>query len=241
MARRKLPSFGVLWMRHESLYTEVFSRSLSALADRPDVVGDEDAISESLCLILSQVCFDMGREGRREVRVPAWECPLQPVSEDERTGGKKRKRPDFTCSCCDENAPGPDEREIPFHIECKRLGKPTSPSWVLNKNYVTEGMKRFDCRSHQYGKRAPAGMMIGYMVSLCPSDILEEVNRHMSQHFRSWPSLAFSWGRRRVHSTQQVVTREQVIPRDFRLQHIWADLRHNYKGNSALTDSASGA
>lgn len=227
MARRALPTFDVLWTRHESLYTEVFSLALAKLTGRPSVVGDEDAISESLCPILRQVCFKMGRDGRGEVRVPTWECPRQPVSETELTGGKMPKRPDFTCSCHNSFASGPDEIEVPLHVECKRLGKPTSPSWIFNRNYVVKGMKRFDCREHKYGNRAPSGMMIGYIISLTPHDIVAEVNCHKNRHLKSWPDIRFAWNSGYIHRTKQSITRREVAPANFRLTHIWADLRHN--------------
>lgn len=228
MARRGLPTFSVLWTRHESLYTEVFSLALAELTHRPSVVGDEDAISGSLCPILSQVCFKMDRNGRGEVRVPIWERPCQPVSEAELTGGKKRKRPDFTCSCYNYCASGPEEFEVPFHVECKRLGSPTSRTWILNKNYVVKGMKRFDSREHAYGKRAPSGMMIGYIIDLSPPDIVAEVNCYKNQYFKSCPDITFVWGAGHVHRTEQSITRQQVAPAKFRLTHVWVDLRHNY-------------
>ncbi len=228
MARKDLPTFDALWKRHESLYTEVFSLALAELAGRPSVVGDEDAISESLCPILNQVCFKMDGDGRGEVRVPAWERPRQPVSEEELTGGKKGKRPDFTCSFYNTVASGPDEHEIPFHVECKLLGKPTSRTWILNRNYVVKGMKRFDCREHEYGKRATSGMMIGYIISLSPDENVTEVNQHKNQHFQTCPDIKFAWDGGYVHRTEQSITRRHVAPATFRLTHIWADLRHNY-------------
>ncbi len=229
MGRRTLARFDELWMRHESLYTDVFSLALAVLTGRPFVVGNEDAISESLCPILRQVCFKMDRDGRGEVREPTWERPLQPVSDEELTGGKKRKRPDFTCSCYNRVASGPDEHEVPFHVECKRLGSPTSRSWNLNKNYVVKGMKRFDCGEHEYGKRAPSGMMIGYIISLTPHDIVTEVNGYKNRHFKNCPDITFAWNSGYVHRTKQSITRQEVAPANFRLTHIWADLRHNYR------------
>jgi len=228
VARRRLPIFDDLWRRHESLYIEVFSLALEVLSGKASVVGDEDAISESLCPILSRVCFDLGQNGRGEVRVPIWERPIQPVLDEELTGGKKRKRPDFTCSCYNRFASGPDEYKIPFHIECKLLGNPTSPAWVLNKNYVIEGMKRFDCPEHEYGKRAPSGMMIGYIISLTPDDIVIQINGYKQRHLADFPDITFAWNSGHVHQTKQSIRRQHVAPAEFHLTHIWADLRHNY-------------
>ena len=161
MARRSLPAFAKLWQRHDRIYCEVFSISLQKLANEP-VSGDENTISRRLCPILICVCFTLSRSRNIDVRTPTWEGPIQPVSEDELEA--EPKRPDFTCKLSNPHSASAEEYEIPLHVECKRLGFPTSPSWKLNKNYVTEGMKRFDCDSHEYGKRASSGMMIGYII-----------------------------------------------------------------------------
>jgi len=226
VARRNLPID--LWRRHESLYIEVFSLALEELSGRASVDGDENAISESLCPTLHKVCFNMFRDGRGEVREPACEHPIQPILDEELTGGKKRKRPDFTCSCYNRFASGPDEYKIPFHIECKLLGNPTSPSWILNKNYVVEGMKRFDCPKHEYGKRASSGMMIGYIISLSPDDIVIQVNGYKKRHLASFPDITFTRNRGHVQQAKQSIIRRHVAPANFHLTHIWADLRHNY-------------
>jgi hypothetical protein len=228
VGRRGLPDFDVLWKRHVAVYTEVFSSALTELAGREAVTGDEDAISESLCPIFARVCFRMTLDGKGEVREPVWEQPRQPVTDEELTGGKKRKRPDFTCSFYNSHPSRPEDLTIPFHSECKLLGHPTSPSWNLNRNYVTDGMARFDSSEHQYGKRAPAGMMIGYIIGMCPGDIEIEVNGHKDGHLKHFPCLSFAWDAGYVHQTEQAITRQHVTPAKFSLTHIWADLRQNY-------------
>lgn len=149
MARHPLPEFTILWKRHESLYLMIFSTALNELADARRLSGDEDAVSEKLCPILRSVCFNVARSQNREIRTPSWEPPIPPVTEDELKGGKIRKRPDFTCSCYNSFAGSAEEHEIPFHVECKLLGSLTSPSWILNRNYVNYGIKRFDSTEHE--------------------------------------------------------------------------------------------
>ena len=104
----------------------------------------------------------MSKKSNREIRPPDWEKPIQPIINTEIKGGKIKKRPDFTCNLCNTITESPDNYVLPFHVECKRLGKPTSPAWILNKNYVENGIKRFDSSEHEYGKRANSGLMIGY-------------------------------------------------------------------------------
>ncbi len=225
MARRSLPAFASLWQKHETIYCEVFFISLQELANEP-VSGDENTISKRLCPILICVCFTLSRSRNIEVRTPTWEGPIQPVSDDELEA--EPKRPDFTCKLRNPYATLAEEHEIPLHVECKRLGSPTSPSWKLNKNYVTRGMKRFDCASHEYGKRASSGMMIGYAIDMEPEQILEEVNRHKQKHLPYFPDICMAVDKTTVSRNRQNLKRRHVAPKEFDLIHLWVDLRHNY-------------
>ncbi len=182
MARRALSSFVTLWKRHELLYSEVFSAALMELVEMDSVSGDEDSISEILSLTLNRVCFNFGKSRNQEVQTPYWEGPVPPVTEGELKGGKIKKRPDFTCRCLNPWANSPEEHEISLHVECKRLGHPTSATWNLNENYVKNGIKRFDSKTHEYGKRAYSGMMIGYIISMTPKKIEAEVNDYQKKH-----------------------------------------------------------
>jgi hypothetical protein len=224
MARRVLSSFVELWQKHESLYVKVFSVALLNLARGTKASGDEDAISETLCPILNQVCFDLSKCTNKEVRTPTWEGPIQPVAESELKGGKIRKRPDFTCKCSNPFADSSEEYEIPLHVECKRLGNPTSPSWNLNENYVCNGVKRFDSDTHEYGKRALSGIMIGYIVSMSSKDIISEVNAYLSKI--KYSNIRFDFTQEILH-TRQAIERNQVAPSQFELVHLWVDLRNS--------------
>jgi len=226
MARHSLPAFAKLWQRHETIYCEVFFVALQRLANEP-VSGDEDAISKRLCPILSCVCFTLSQSGSREVRTPTWEGPIQPVSEDELE--VEPKRPDFTCKLSNPYATSPEDYEIPLHVECKRLGFPTSPSWKLNENYVTKGIKRFDCSSHEYGKRASSGIMIGYIIDMIPTEILKEVNHYKQKHLSYFTDISMVFDQAKVFRNLHNVKRKYVAPKEFDLTHIWVDLRQNYQ------------
>ena len=229
MARRTLPSFIFLWNRHVKLYLEVFSIALKEMVEENSASGDEDAISETLGLILRRACFNIYRSGNREVRTPIWETPIQPVSGDELKGGKIRKRPDFTCNCFNPWADSPEEQEISFHVECKRLGNPTSSSWILNRNYVKDGIKRFDCKTHEYGKRALSGMMIGYIVSMTPKEIEAEVNTYQKKYVPGYADISFISDSTMLFQAHQEIERKSVYPIQFELIHLWVDLRNNYR------------
>ncbi len=219
MARKKglFLNFSSLWLRHEALYFSIFEQALNELDINEEQRQDEDAISESLCPVLRTVCF----QHKNKVKTPEWERPIQPSTGAELMGGKKRKRPDFTCSLINSTAKSPEMYEIAFHVECKRLGK-TNGSWKLNKNYVKNGVKRFDSSSHNYGKRAPSGMMIGYMVSMSPDDILVEVNEELKNNYAE---LMFDFSEK-VSSCEQRLNRKYLQPVRFKLAHLWVDLRN---------------
>jgi hypothetical protein len=229
MARRNLPSLSNLWQRHEALYIDVFSIALPLLVNKTSPLDDEDKISEQLCPVLNEVCFKKSQRQNCEIRTPDWEKPIQPVTDNELKGGKKRKRPDFTCKCSNPFASCTEEHEIALHIECKRLGNPTSSTWILNENYVTEGIKRFDCRTHEYGKRATSGMMVGYIISMKPKQIANEVNKYQQEHLPNNPTITFQFNNPPVFKKNQDLNRKNVKPKSFQLIHLWVDLRSGKK------------
>jgi len=229
MARRSLSSFMMLWSRHKQIYSEVFSAALLNLTEMDSVSGDEDAISEILSLVLNQVCFEFSKSRNLEVQTPYSEAPVQPVTEDELKGGKIRKRPDFTCKCLNPWADSPEKHEISLHVECKRLGHPTSATWILNENYVKNGIKRFDSRTHEYGKRAYSGIMIGYIISMTPKKIEAEVNDYQKKHLPDNKKFKFTFDAKPLFQTRQDIKRKNVKPDQFELIHLWVDLRNCYR------------
>jgi hypothetical protein len=221
MARRSLPSFTILWQQYESLYLEVFSIALLELSREDRVADNEDAISEKLCLILNRVCFKFAKSRNIDVRTPTWEGPVQPVTAEELKGGKIRKRPDFTCKCSNPFAVSAEEHEISLHVECKCLGESTSASWNLNENYIKNGIQRFDSNTHEYGKRASSGIMLGYIISMEPHTILKEVNAHQKKLLPDHPDIRFNFNSAPLFQTKQKMDRKYVLPRNFELVHLW--------------------
>jgi hypothetical protein len=214
---------------HILLYSEVFATALQELSESTAVSGDEDAISEILCSILNRVCFKLGKSRNQELQTPYWEAPIQPVAGDELKGGKIKKRPDFTCKFINPWAVSPEKYEISLHIECKLLGNPTSATWILNKNYVKNGIKRFDSKIHEYGKRADSGMMIGYIIGMTPQEIESEVNDYQKKHASEYTAIKFFFDTTTLFKTRQDIKRKNVLPARFELIHLWVDLRNCYK------------
>jgi hypothetical protein len=226
MAKHALPPPSALWKRHEKLYVDVFFIALTHLAKKRCSLGDEDTISKQLCPVLTSVCFEESQKRKCEIRTPDWEKPIQPVTDDEgKGGGKVRKRPDFTCKCYDPFATCAEEHEIALHVECKLLGNPTSKTWEINENYVTNGIRRFDCRVHEYGKRAYSGLMVGYIISMEPKQIVIEVNKVQQEHLPHNPALSFQFDAPPVYKENQNLNRKNIKPESFRLIHLWVDLR----------------
>ena len=227
-----LPSFESLWHEHKTLYSFIFSQALARLAEKHFYMEQENKISEQLCLILSEVCFEESQNRKKnkrkdiEIRVPDAENPIPPKTESDLKGNiAKSKRPDFTCKLFNPFASCSEKYEIALHVECKRLGNPTSNNWALNKNYTIEGIKRFDDKFHEYGKRAPSGMMIGYIISMEKKQIVCEVNKFQKEIFPDNPELFFEFNDSPVAKEKQSLKRKNVNPEDFQLIHLWADLR----------------
>lgn len=227
MGRRTF-TFAALWSRHERLYQNVFVEALIRLGAERHLSGDENSVSKHLFAIVVTVCREIANRENREIHPPASDGLNQPVDTDEAQQEFTRKRPDFTCNCIDPRAESNEDYMIPFHVECKLLGEPTSPSWVLNRNYVRNGMARFDLQSHKYGNRASSGMMIGYIISMTPKQIETEVNGHIEADLPSVPSLVFDLSGN-VLQTRHVFERRNVVPTPFTLLHLWVDIRHNYQ------------
>ena len=188
-----IKSFTSLWVKHENLYCSIFYKALQQL--EIDVEQHkEDLISEKLSIELRTVCFNHSYE----VRTPEWEKPIQPVNHQDEKGGKINKRPDFTCTLVNSHSDSIEMYEIPLHVECKLLGA-SKGSWNLNKNYINNGLLRFDNASHEYGKRAPSGLMIGYLIDMERDKILEAVNNYIPQKY---PKLDFNFSKKVVQSDQ---------------------------------------
>jgi hypothetical protein len=208
-----------VWSTHFNLYKDVFCYSLDVLD--VSIISkkiEEDDISAVLLGVLQETCKKWSKERRSEIPAPLAQLPQQDPDKAQIKGLNALPQPDFTCPKFDMEM----GESIFLDIECKLLGEPTSPTWILNRNYVKHGVDRFDCIKHEYGKHAPSGMMIGYMVSMTPKTILGEVNEQL--HADSYQELDFAFTNK-VDAYRVVMQRRKVKPVDFAITHIWADLR----------------
>jgi len=160
-----------------------------------------------------------------ELLAPAQEMCNQPDPDDQSRASREQKRPDFQWIYRDRYEADPYRSSKQFVVECKRLGAPPRPDWVLNVNYVEHGIWRFTDATWAYAKRFQSGAMVGYWQSMDADDVLNEVN--LAARTRQIPEIVLPKGGWKVASVTRL---EHLFPRSFptspfRLDHFWADLR----------------
>ncbi len=203
---------------------EVFQCALSRLEAEPELPEQERELNRKLLFHARRENYRLCNEGRGLRSNIYLECANQPVVMNERPGDREWKRPDFMCGLVDWQAAS----DMFFALECKRLGRPSSSTWVLNKNYTTHGVLRFVDPEWAYGEGAPSGAMIGYVQTMPADTILTEVNAHArGVDVPAINRTEDQWIERGVTQLTQKLVRS-VRPSPFRLRHLWVDLRHRY-------------
>lgn len=215
---------------------ELIVRALCILRDRENV-GElvlEVDLNRELCLCFRQANRLMYEEGRGFDHLPVCEACNQPTADDIERAEREAKKPDFQWELIDHYEVDPRLASRHFAIECKRLGSPPSPTWILNSNYVGNGVVRFVYARFGYGKLTPSGLMIGYLQDLDHDAVLSEVNVAIVKE--GLPSIARegdAWVVGSVTYLAHSFDREyEVSP--FRLQHLWLDLRDRYIQGSTV-------
>ncbi len=219
-----------LWVPGEERVLDLCTRSLRKLCDCPNVsTATEPEINRKLFLCMTQANRDLLAIGRGFDHLPQPEAANLPDPSDERRADWERKIPDFQWQIIDHLAPA-RESVRSYVIECKRLGSPPRRDWILNKEYVANGMCRFANESHRYGHRCPSGAMIGYMQSMSFQSILSEVNKHARTcavgELAPIPGASCDDTVKRLQSL--LCRAFPVSP--FHLRHLWVDLRSEEPG-----------
>jgi len=154
----------------------------------------------------------------RENRLDWTLHPEASIFADE-TSAKPSGHPDFQFSRRDTEG-----NQIDYDVECKlvrinRQGK----SWDYCEYYVTGGVvDRFV--EGKYCRNLPSGTMIGYVQEGKPSKLLSEINKKVKAAGISVIRKAGKWQNQGVTYLTQRLHRKKT-PKDFRLTHLWADLR----------------
>ena len=213
------------WSRHERAVLEVFCRALERLENAPERLPEDEAeLNRKLFFLAKKENHNLRQAGRGLSSTPFPDSPNLPLEEDPKSRSRESKRPDFQCGLIDDQT----GKDLIYAIECKRLGHPSSPRWVLNKNYTSDGVRRFIDPDYGYGEGATSGAMIGYLQSMPPETVLQEVNEFAAQ--ADVPAIQRATGQwidRGVSRLDQMLAR-RVWPSPFALTHLWVDLRHRY-------------
>jgi len=212
---------------------------------KPDKRQIEDKVSRALYRCLNQAQDNLKKKELGLMGTLFWQLPIQP-DPNASYGEHEDNIPDFSWQIFDnvvtfeEERPDREKPPLPldfyFHIECKRLGSPTSSSWKLNPNYVHHGIIRFVSEGHRYGQHTQSGAMIGYLEDMTCEEIFQEINAVIEQVKQTLPpqtkisplSLPQDGWRDKATNclTHQL---ERSFPKSpFTLWHFWLDSRNCY-------------
>jgi len=211
-----------LWAQREAFFLSQLVRALELLHHRTALPTDEVGLNRELYFCLLQASRELDPHAKYPPVLT--ECCNQPDPDDTVRSKREDKRPDFQWAFTDQHEPDIRRSSKQFVCECKRLGSPTSHDWVLNVNYVTNGVCRFAEEAWGYGQRFPSGVMVGYWQTMEPNAILNEVNATAQEH--GLPNLALTggWRPKGVSRLEHSFTRLFPIS-PFRLDHFWVDVR----------------
>jgi hypothetical protein len=209
------------WAAHEDRVLEIFHGALVRLASQRQLPEKEDELNRKLLRLCRKENYRLIRQGKGRGTHSNiyYEASNQPAVDDIVRAARESKRPDFTCGFVDSQA-GMDRFLV---LEGKRLGQPPSPSWVLNENYIKNGVRRFIDIDWAYGKDTASGVMIGYVQSMKMNDILKEVN--VCGRSMKTPKLTEIVGKQNGLMRFQQRIKRKFPETPFRLIHIWVDMK----------------
>jgi hypothetical protein len=212
-------------IRHVELFVRALARLIVLDCGGQPPQQHENDISKLLSALLREICYEMKKELEIDIRVPTWESPIPPLStmdvQDEEVG----KRPDFTCIFPNPRPGSHENLEIPFHVECKIIGKDKGNQKIYKENYVRKGIIRFDNKSHGYGHKSHCGVMIGYLVGESAESIQHVINQIITEEVPGHDPLCVSFDSQKVGESKNKFDRLHVDPQSFTLFHLWADLK----------------
>lgn len=217
-----------LWKRHEERVCEVLTHALILLQNRSGLIQDEDDLNRQLYFCLREAnahFYALGRGVENTIDPPDSRNP--PSLSHIKKHPREDKRPDFQWGFLDSSEQDPQKQEKRFCIECKRLGTPPSPKWILNENYVNNGIARFLEETHGYAFEVESSAMVGYVESSDFDIILSDVNTALTA-FQSTllqlQPLNIIWASTEINPLEHTFERPFPIS-PFTLKHFWIDLR----------------
>lgn len=218
----------LIWERHEKRVVDIILAALVILRNKFDLPQSELLLNRELyfCLLeANRNLWNLGSGGFDHP--PTTEGHNPPDPDDEERAIRENKIPDFCWGYIDHLEVDPRRSARSYVIECKRLGNPPRPDWVLNRNYVLNGIVRFVAEEHGYAKGEKSGAMVGYVQSMELDNILYEVNDACTS--QAIPQLEAPIGGWQINGTSflkhQVDRTFAVSP--FHLSHLWVDIRRS--------------
>lgn len=165
-----------LWERHEARVLAILRGALELLRTRWPTGGEPELNRELfLCILdVNRRNQDAGGDYWFEY-APAYEARNPPTPDTEDSASEK-KIPDLYWGYLDHQEPDPRRSSRNFVIECKRLGAPSAAGWAFNMHSIEDGARRFLHPEWRYGKDVASSAMVGYIQSMEPDKILDEVN-----------------------------------------------------------------
>lgn len=216
-----------LWDQQQNLFLEAFELALQKLRSKEDLPQQEIELNRVLYGLLKEAVHELDPEDTYYHTPILPEACNPPDPDDEIRSKREWKRPDFQWGYRDTHAEqiGAQYMWRSFVAECKRLGHPQRRDWILNKNYIVNGVNRFIEEEHGYGKSTASGLMIGYIQTMELSEVLADVNQFGQSN--SVPEIMLSsegWQVEGVSYLNHQFDRPFPIS-PFELLHLWADIR----------------
>jgi len=216
------------WEKHERRVVDILLLALSILRNKDILPQSEVLLNRELyfCLLeANRNLWELGTGGFDHPPTPEGHNPADP--DDEQRAVRENKIPDFYWGYIDHSEPDPRRSARNYVIECKRLGNPPYTGWILNQNYVHNGILRFITEEHGYAKGERSGAMVGYVQSMEFDEILCEVNNaavsvgipELSTPINGWQ---YSGTSQLIHQLNRMFA---ITP--LQLSHFWVDLRSN--------------
>lgn len=216
------------WEKHERRVVDILLLALSILRKKDILPSSEVLLNRELyfCLLeANHALWESGAGGFDHPPTPEGHNPADP--DDEQRAVRENKIPDFYWGFIDHSEPDPRRSARNYVIECKRLGNPPRADWILDQNYVNNGILRFITEEHSYAKGERSGAMVGYVQNMELDEILCEVNS--SAVSVGIPELLAPFSGWQIGGTSQFTHQLNRIflISPFQLTHFWVDLRNS--------------
>lgn len=216
------------WEKHERRVVDILLLALSILRNKDILPQPEVLLNRELyfCLLeANHALWESGIGGFSHPPTPEGQNPADP--DDEVRAIRENKIPDFYWGYIDHSELDPRHSARNYVIECKRLGNPPRADWILNQNYIKNGVLRFITEEHGYAKGEKSGAMVGYVQSMEFDEILREVNiAAISAGIPELSTPINGWQYSRTTQLIHQLNRKFAIA-PFQLSHFWVDLRSN--------------